>query len=145
MAKTIVNQTTLFEPRQINEALALAAITPGDLVELTSAASDSVQRNGTAAALSEKLFAMNNDALAGDLDTDYATGERVRFATALPGDVFYAWLADTIAVTKNTTLLISNGDGSLKAAAAETGLEIIAIAAETVTASGKTRVLVRAV
>lgn len=138
-----VHATALFDPRQIEEAQAASAITPGDLAELTSAGK--VQRHSTAGGVQARYVATNNLADAGIKSDDYAADETARYIKALPGDVLDMFLADTVAATANTTYLVSNGDGSLKAVTTELGHEIVGVARETVTASGKTRCLVEIV
>ena len=143
-----INLTPIDELVQVHEALVaghLADITPGDLLEWTSAAIETVQLSTIAAGpLFPHAFALQNTALGGDIDTDYAPNETCRYVIPRAGDEIYAWLENAESTTRFVTFLVSNGsNGTLKAAGAETGRELIAQALETVTASGKTRIKVR--
>lgn len=100
------NYLNIFE-----EYAAAAAITPGDLVELTSAGK--VQRHSTADGNVLQMFAIE-DALQGKgIDEDYATADVVRVWIPQRGDIVYARLADEQNVSIGD-FLVSNGDGTLK-------------------------------
>lgn len=99
-----------------NEYAAAAAITPGMLVELTSAGT--VQAHSNAGQPCAKQFAIE-DALQGkEIDDAFATGDVVRVWTAQSGDEVYAILADG----ENASIgsfLESDGDGALRVYAAD--------------------------
>lgn len=141
-----INITPIDELVQVHEAIALAAITPGDLIENTNAANESIQRSsGAGSQFTGPRFALPNTAVGGDIDTDYAADETARYLFARAGDEVYAWLEDGLNVTRFTSYVIDNGaNGTLKnAVGTETGRDLIGQALETVTASGKTRLKIR--
>lgn len=116
------------------ERQAVAAITPGHLVELTSA--NKVQAHGTAGGFAQKAFAVEDD-LQGNTITDaYATDARVQYNVMLPGDEINALIADGEDISIGDKL-VSNGDGTLKAVTSETTDEsTVGIALEAVDMSG---------
>ncbi len=131
------------ETVQNKEGLGNGVITPGDLVENPSATG--LVRHSVAAGDTQRLFALPNTAVGGTIDTDYASGDTVRYGVARTGDEIYAWLADAVTVVAGVTRLVSNGDGSLKIAVAdETDSQIVGTAIEALTASGKTRCRIEA-
>lgn len=94
-----------------DERDAASAITPGMLIEFTSA--DTVQPHSTADGAAAKLFAIE-DALQGNgIDDAYAAGDPVRFRQLNTGDEVYTLIADgeNIAIGDK---LVSNGNGRLK-------------------------------
>lgn len=98
-----------------NEREAAAAITPGMLIERTSA--DKVQAHSNAGQNAARLFAVEDDLQGKDIDTAYGAGDRVQFNVFRPGDWVFALLADG----QNAGIgdyLESNGDGYLKVHAA---------------------------
>lgn len=124
------------------EKEAAAAITPGHLVELTSA--DKVQKHSVEAGNAVKMFALEDSIIGNGLDTDIASGEVCAVWMPLPGDEVYAILttAQTVVVGD---FLSSKGDGTLKKHVAESSdyyaaedvtvkpLQIVAQAIEAVT------------
>lgn len=132
------------------EHVAAAALTPGNLVELTSA--DKVQKHSTEGGIAEKLFAVE-DALQGrTIDDDYAADDPVMLFAARPGDELYVQIkaGENIAIGDK---LISAGDGTLIEEGSEgsgvTVREVVAVAREAVDLSGSgavaTRIAVRIV
>lgn len=132
------------------EAVAAGAITPGHLIELTSAGK--FQKQATEGGYAEKLFAVE-DALQGrGIDTAYAADERVTGFIFNRGDEVYAYLkaGENVAVG---TKLIAAGDGTLIANGSEssgtTVKEIVGVALEAKDLSGSgavaTRISVRLV
>ena len=100
----------------IEEYEAVSEITPGDLVELTSAGK--VQRHSTAGGNAARMFALEDELQGKGLTDNYAAGDRVQVWCAVPGEMVYARLADE----QNVTLagfLQSAGNGTLMAYAAE--------------------------
>lgn len=134
-----------------DEAIAAAAITPGHLLEITSADQvrglNTVQKHASAGGVAAPMFAIE-DALQGNtIDDDYAADAIVRLWHALPGDEIYALLADGENVTVGDELQ-SNGDGTLSKATGtnlETGhvaeaLEDVDLTTGTSTADGRIKV-----
>lgn len=131
------------EPRT-EEATAAATITPGMLLELTSAGE--VQAHSDTNAVPERIFA-TEDALQGStIDDDYEDGDLVNYVCCRPGDVIYAWLSggDVSAIGDR---LISNGDGTLHTPGSEAGANPVAVALEVVDSTDseavKSRIQVR--
>jgi hypothetical protein len=102
------------------EANAGEAITPGMLVELTSAAQDTVQKHATAGGRVMPAFAVEDDLQGKTIDDDYAINTRVQYNTFRSGDRVLAWLANGENATKGAKL-VSNGDGKLAVAATDSG------------------------
>jgi hypothetical protein len=128
--------------RQVHEAQVSAAWTPGDLLVIDTL---KTKRNPGASSQTRKMFGLESPSKGGTIDTDTVADERAPYVIARAGDRIYAWLADTVAVINGDTHLVSNGDGSLKAyAGTEDDSEIVGIAKETKTASGKTRCWIEA-
>ncbi len=99
------------EPNR-KERDAAAAITPGDLVEITS--SDTVQVHSVAGGrVGLRWFAVENDIAGDDITHAYATGEVVQVHAAKPGDEVLARLADGENVAIGD-FLSSNGAGRLQ-------------------------------
>lgn len=136
------------------EKVAAGTITPGMLVELTSA--DKVQAHSTEAGNAVKMFAREDGIVGAELDDNYVALGRVPVILPTPGDEVLAILADGETVVIGD-LLSSNGDGTLKKHVPESSdyyaatdvtvkpLQIVAQATEAVTASGNTRIEVRIV
>ena len=94
-----------------DEAVANAAITPGQLVEELSTAK--VQKQATAAAVVAKAFAIEDYLQGNDIDDNYASAARVLYRVFKSGDEVYAILADG----ENAAIgsrLESNGSGELR-------------------------------
>lgn len=123
----------------IEEYEAAGTITPGMLVELTSAGK--VQAHSTAGEFAEKIFALENELEGEDIDDDYASGDQVQCWVAGRGDQVYAVLADgeNIAIGD---VLESDGNGALQEASAEVAgsatfpESVVAVALEAVVTSG---------
>lgn len=98
------------------EALAHAAITPGELLDINT--DEEVEAHaGAAGVLPNKLIALETqtpDATAtAQVDIDYAAGDTVYYAVGRPGEVYYMWLAASQTVVKGITQLQSDGAGAL--------------------------------
>jgi len=93
------------------EREAASAITPGELLEVTSAGK--YQAHSTADGPAMPIFALENELNGDDIDTDYASGTRVQGWYPARGDEVYAILADGQNVSIGD-YLVSNGDGTLK-------------------------------
>lgn len=94
-----------------DERPAAAAITPGMLIELTSA--DKVQAHSTAGGTAPTIFALEDENQGKEIGDAYSTDNEVLYATFGPGDEVNALLADG----ENASIgskLESNGDGYLR-------------------------------
>lgn len=93
------------------EGVAAAAITPGHLIELSSAGIVRVHANAGLDAA--RMFALENDLVGDDLDDAYGADDTVQYGVFESGAEVNAILAasQTIAVGD---FLTSNGDGTLK-------------------------------
>ena len=127
------------------ETEAAAALSPGNLLELTSA--NTIQKHSVAGGVAEKNIA-KEDALEGrTVDTDYAVGDVVSSHLAQSGDVVLALVkaGENVAVGDQ---LVSAGDGTLiPVASLATGVtveQVIAVAldAADLTATGVVDTLV---
>jgi len=118
------------------EYAAAAAITPGHLVELTSAGT--VQVNGTAADTSAaKWFAFEDELQGKNIDTAFSAGDKVQVWCTIPGDEVYAYLKDGQNVAIGA-MLESAGDGSLKAVSTAGTTLAVALEAVDLSASANT-------
>jgi len=112
----------------MEEYAAVAAITPGMLIELTS--TGEVQVHGAAAGVGEKMFA-DEDQFQGKTIADaYAVGDKVSCWLPQRGDVVYAFLADGENVAVGAKL-VSDGAGALQEVSSSEE-NVIAVALETV-------------
>lgn len=121
------------------QKVAAAGITPGHLIERTSA--DKVQVHGTAAGVAQKLFALE-DYFQGNAITDaYVADDEVMTWAPVPGERVYAIFdptsGGTIAIGD---FLESAGDGTLRVVAEESGggigASVVAVAVEATTIPG---------
>lgn len=92
-----------------------SAIQPGMLVEETATG---VQEHSTADANAQKLFALTDLMVGGDIDNVYAVGQTVRYGAAHAGCEVYAWVAASAAAITKGAALSSAGDGTVKNVAA---------------------------
>lgn len=119
------------------EALAgEASIKPGHLLEISGG---NVVTHNTADGFTQKLIALesqhaDSDTLA-TIDVPYANGDTVYYAVAAPGEVYYMLLAANENVTAGVTPLVSNADGTLKAAVIGAGTLEGAVVGVTLTTS----------
>ncbi len=92
------------------EALADAAISPGDLVEISATG---VDVNGTLDEVTpEVAVAINSVGDAGDVNRDYVMGETANFAYPQKGELVNFRIGENLAITKGQKLA-SAGDGTL--------------------------------
>lgn len=131
------NQVHLVGDFRREELNAAATITPGNLIEETSAGK--LQKHSTEGGFAALLFA-EVDALQGNgLDTDYAADVLVSANVELPGNEVQAFLKAGENVSRGDKL-ISAGDGTLIADGSEisttTVKQIIGIAREALDLSG---------
>ena len=117
------------------EIIAAGAITPGHLVEETSAGKAVVHNSAGENAI--PMFAIEDELQGNTITDDYASGDPVQVWIPTRGDQVYALLANGESVAIGD-FLESNGDGTLKAHAAgsagvvEYPLAIVAVALEAV-------------
>lgn len=102
----------------IEELIAVAAITPGMLVEYTSAGE--VQKHSTAEGNAIPAFALEDEMQGKDIDDAYAADDPVQVWVPYRGDQVYAILADGHDVSKGD-LLESDGNGYLQPHVADEG------------------------
>jgi hypothetical protein len=98
-------------PTEMYERIAAAAVTPGMLIELTTA--DKYQAHSGAGLACASLFALENSIVGGGIGDAYATGDVVKAGAFASGHRVYALLADG----ENAAIgnkLESNGDGYLR-------------------------------
>jgi hypothetical protein len=138
----------------VEEYEAAAAITPGMLIEYTSAGK--VQAHSSVGEFAEKMFALENELEGEGISDAYASGDQVQCWIPYRGDQVYALLSDGENVAKGDPLE-SNGDGYLQKAVAEAAGSatypdsVVAVALEAVDMSGSSgadpsgRIIVRVV
>ena len=121
MPNTILLAGTPFIPQ---EKVASEPITPGHLVEFVLSGGDAGQlrRHATANGNANPYFAIENltpdrTVATAPIDTPYADGESMRWISASKCEV-YAWVPANAAAIVAGDNLASNGDGTLKKAAA---------------------------
>lgn len=137
------------------EKVAVEAITPGHLVELTSA--DKVQKHSVEAGNAVPMFALEDGLIGNGITTDIAINETCMVWIPQRGDEVYAILTTGQTVVIGD-LLSSKGDGTLKKHVPESSdyydatdvtvkpLQIVAQATEAVTTTGAvSRIKVRIV
>lgn len=100
----------------IKERIAVAAFTPGHLLEVTSA--NKIQKHSTAGGNARPLFAVEqaqiDNLTALDIDTACAAGDLVPYLYAQSGDEIYAFVeANGVAIVIGDALE-SAGDGTLQ-------------------------------
>ena len=123
----------------VRERLAVAAFTPGHLVEVVAAG---YQKHSVAAGNAQKVFATENVADAGTIDRAYVAGETASAGYAQSGELVYALVAAGATAIAVGAALQSAGDGTLRvlsASAATTQAQrdgVTAYAAEAVDNSG---------
>lgn len=142
----MANQIMLKGEFRREQALASGAITPGHLLEQTSASTDTVKVHATEGDYAERMFAVE-DALQGNIVSDvYADGALVEFNVVAAGAVVNAMIKAGEDIDKGDKL-ISAGDGTLIAegsiTSGSTVYQIVAYAVEAVdlSASGAANTL----
>lgn len=142
--KTIILKPELGMVTGRDEELAVAAITPGHIIERVS--TGKVQKQATGALNSPFTVAIENSLVGAEIDTAYAADEMVQFATLKPGDEAYCWLSDGQNVAIGDELEFSATDGELTARSAgiskATALEAVNLSASANTAAGRISVMV---
>lgn len=134
-----------------DEKIAAGTITPGMLVERTSA--DKVQAHNAAGGSVNPLFAIEDENQGNDINDNYSTGDTVKLWRPVPGEQVYAIVDDeTGSDIAIGDFLESDGEGRLrKAEAGQTSIaarefpqSIVGVALEAVGVGpdGGTRILV---
>lgn len=114
----------------IVEKEAYETITPGMLIELTSA--NKVKKHATSGGnVVPIMFAIEDELQGKDIDDNYVAGDKVQCMIARPGDEVYAVLSDGETVSIGDAL-DSNGDGCLQKHTVETWTSADAQEANTV-------------
>ena len=106
------------ETARIDEADAAGVISPGQLLRV-NVDGDVIPHN-IAEGAAERAFAVEEALQGRGIETNYASGEKVSYILAAPGDEVLAWLAFGQSVVKGD-FLASDGFGNL-AVNAESGL-----------------------
>jgi len=126
------------------EFTAIGVITPGNLLEITSAGK--VQRHSAAGSKTITILALEDNLQGKDINGDYAVGDKVQTWIPQTGDQAYMLLANGESVVKGDALT-SNGDGTLKkfvaassAAVIEAPEVIVAISDQALDMSGSSAV-----
>lgn len=101
----------------IEEYEVVAALSPGHLVEVTSALK--VQKHSTAGGNSLPMFALEDELQGKDIDDNYAAGDQAQIWIPGRGDQVYAVLSDGETIAAGD-FLESNGDGTLRKHIADT-------------------------
>lgn len=114
-----------------NEAAALAAITPGMLIERGAGG---IQPHGTQGETASPAFAVEAVMLGQSISDDYAIGDQVIYKTFAAGSSVYALVAAGAAAITANAFLTSAGDGTLEFAGVDE--VVIAQAIEAVDNSG---------
>jgi hypothetical protein len=122
----------------VEEYVAVAAITPGHLVEVTNAGK--VQKHSTQDGNAIPMFALENELEGEGITTAYAADDPVQVWIPQRGEQVYALLANGENASIGD-LLTSNGDGTLKvldtpSAGDVNFLQVVAMALEAVDMSG---------
>ncbi len=91
------------------EGIAAGVITPGHL--LTGPASDLVV-HASQAENAQPRFAIENEVVGGDIDTDYADNDTVLYAHCPPGSIVWA-ISDGVGITAED-FVESTGDGTMQ-------------------------------
>jgi len=117
----------------VKEAEAAGTITPGHLIERTTAGL--VQVQSVAAGVAQRAFALENDLIGRGIDDNYSISETVKFGVFERGAEVYALLdgGENVAIGAQ---LVPAGDGSLIEASSGEEAAVCAIALEAVNNSG---------
>lgn len=134
------------EPTVDEQNTASEAITPGMLIEINAG---QWRKHATAAGNSERAFALERDEMGKDIDTAYASGDRVKAGFFSKGQKVNALVATGVALVEGETYLESAGNGLLRIAAVNAATSqaqregIVGVSAETKTTAATERVKVR--
>lgn len=119
----------------VQEGVASATITPGDLVEISGTSSTvseelQFQRQSTAAEVNGPIYFSIEYAMTGrGIDDDYSSGDALKYYPADRGEVYYGFhnTAEDIAVGDD---LVTAGDGTVRALDTAGGDSASAVIAE---------------
>ena len=113
------------------EFVAVNAILPGMLVEITSA--NKVQRHATSGGDAVPLFALEDELQGKGIDEAYAADDPVQVWVAQRGEVVQALLADGETAVIGS-FLVSNGDGYLRVQSQDSvyGMDVVGVALEAI-------------
>lgn len=125
----------------INEEVAAATITPGAVVELTSAGK--VQPHSTADGPVSVMLALEDELQGNTIEDDYAADDRVQVWAVQPGEEALVLIPSSLSPDIGDYLQ-SNGDGKCKAHGAGTAIFQV-LEAKQIDDSSNHRVRVRAV
>ena len=122
--------------RDRKDGVAQEEISPGELVEVQGQVDTGVDdarevasQTGEAVPVPFRL-ALEYSHTGRGIDDDYSADDHMEFRHFKPGEEGYAWLADGENVTEDD-LLVSNGDGTFRAAAGDGSEDAAAIAVPT--------------
>lgn len=104
-------QLKTYSDEKQKEGIAAAAITPGELIEKD--ASGQFQAHSTAGGNVIPRIAIEESYIGNDIDTDYASGDQVRYNFGQPGEEYYMFLAAGENASDGD-LLESDGAGALQ-------------------------------
>lgn len=96
------------------EAVAGGAITPGMLVALTSASTNTVIAHSVAGGPAVRAFAIENELEGEDITDAYASGDKVLYTVFQPGSEVYALVAASAPAITKGDYLESDGAGGLR-------------------------------
>ncbi len=122
------------------EAIALGTITPGDLIER---AAGGVQVHAGAGLNASKLFAVENEVVGNDIDTDYLINDTVLFGAFKPGDEIFA---NGLAALTIGDFVESNGAGLVRvltasaATAEDARASVVGVVLETTGGAGRVKI-----
>jgi hypothetical protein len=97
---------------RVKEAACSEAITPGHLVDFTTAGL--LRKHTTAGVNAVPRFALEQDYAGDTIDTAYAVNEQAKYIVGQPGDEFYAWIPAGAAAIVIGDFLESAGSGNLR-------------------------------
>ncbi len=104
--------------RPYNERLAGAALTPGEILEISTGEALVPHATAFGPLLSGKLVCIENpyasDNTASAINNDWASGATARFIHAQSGDEVYVFVEASTTVVLGRTLLASDGAGALE-------------------------------
>ena len=115
--------TLLGDPIRM-ERVAIAAFSPGFLVEIDSAGG--FVKHNSAGATAATMFALEDENQGKDIDDAYVAATQALVGFFRPGNEVYAQLANGETAVIGT-LLESNGDGYLRAVDADTSIGLVGI------------------
>lgn len=99
------------EPIVDEQNTASEAITPGHLIQIDTG---QWRKHADAGLNAQRVFALERSEMGDDIDTAYASGDRVKAGFFSPGQRVNALLPIGVTVVEGATYLESNGDGTLR-------------------------------